>query len=288
MQRSTAARAWRGLLGAGALGLAGLALAPRAAAFPIPCPVDTGGAVCELTVGGSYLRVDASSNGNGDLLVFDWLVDGVPHLFYETFRLATLPGLQDISLVLEGAAVDDEEDLILAQVRDAASTLRMIATFRLADVADGSIVHELVTLQSLAGTQSARLYAITDFDLNDGLIDGSIAASSDGSVITQVDGNTSARISVLGGPPDGFTVAPCCALNAIASGNFYFDLGGNTTVAGPDDFQSGLSWDSTLGAGQIFAVQIKKRIAIPEPSHALGAGAGVLAVLALVRRRARA
>ena len=280
------------VVGAGALPAA-LALAAAAGATPAPCPMVGGSSRCELTLGGSYLRVDGSSQDGGPLLVFDWFVDGVSQLFYESFVVVDLQDLFGVEMVLESATIDPDAGVIATQLRDETDALRASALFQLTDLPDGSMVDEVLVVQSRVATVDGRLYVIHDFDLDDDAVDDTIAASPDGSHITQADENTTATISVLAGPvPDAFAVAPCCALDDIVTGSLYFDLGDKAFVPGPDDFQSGMSWDRTLGAGQSFSVTLRKRITIPEPAGAVATAGALLTLLALlgcrVGRRPRA
>jgi hypothetical protein len=242
-----------------------------------------GESICEVTVGETYLRVDASSAGG--LEVVDWLVGGVPHLSYEGFAIRNLDPVGTVDLVLQNAQVTDETATIVAVFVEAAGSLRATATFVVSDSGDASTVEETLTVQSLAGTLTGRLYAVTDFDLDDTALDDSIVSNPSGTLIAQIEGGTTATVEVISDPaPDAFQVSLCCELDNIVTDNVTFPLSGATSVPGPDDFQSALSWDRTLAASQLFSVTLRKSITIPEPSDAVALGAAFVTLLALARR----
>jgi hypothetical protein len=106
-------------------------------------------------------------------------------------------------------------------------------------------------------------------------------------LIVQTDDDATAVLEAAGPAPDAFQVAPSSALSGLALGNTFFQLDGTMSVPGPDDFAAALSWNRTLGAGQFFGVALRREIRVPEPTASAGASAGLLVLLALLRRSAR-
>lgn len=257
-----------------------------AAAVPTACPSDSGFATCEIAVGDTSVSVDA---GDQILVVYDWLVAGVEHLYEERFPILDVLGFpaQAFDLRFESATADDATATIEARFVEAQGVFRATATFTLTDTQDGAVLDESLLLDSFSVTRATRLYAVADFDLNGTTSDASILASESGNLIVQTDGDATAVLEAAGPAPDAFQVAPSSVLSGLALGNTFFPLDGTTSVPGPDDFASALSWNRTLGAGQVFEVALRREITVPEPTARAGAAASVLVLLALLRRSAR-
>jgi hypothetical protein len=262
-----------------------LATAPAGAA-PTACPFDSGIATCEIAVGDTSVRIDA---GDGVLVVYDWRVADVEHLYEERFPILDVLSFpqQGFHLELESATADAASASVETRFVESAAVFRATATFTLADTADGAQLDESLVLDSFSVTRATRLHVVTDFDLAGAASDEAILASDGGVLVTQQDGDVTATVSVSGGdpPPDAFQVAHSSTLADLALGNAFFPLDGTASIPGPDDFAAALSWNRTLGPGQAFAVALHKRVAVPEPTAAI---AGSLALVALVRCRRHA
>jgi hypothetical protein len=254
-----------------------------AVAVPTACPSDSGIATCEVTVGDTSVLVDA---GDRVLVVYDWLVAGVAQMFEERFPILDVLAFpqQAFDLRFDSATADDATATIETRFVEAAGVFHATATFRLTDTPDGAVLEESLVLDSFSVTRATRLYAVTDFDLNESASDDSILASAGGTLMVQTDGGVTAVSEAGDPPPDAFQVAQSSTLSELAMGNMFFQLDGTTSVSGPDDFASAVSWNRTLGTGDTFTVALRRQITVPEPTAVAGAVASVLALLALVRR----
>jgi hypothetical protein len=256
-----------------------LATAP-ADAVPTNCPSDLGIATCVVTVGDTSVSVDAEDR---DLVVYDWLVGGVGNLFEERFPILDVLAFpqQAFDLRLDSATADDATATIEVRFVEAQGVFHASATFTLTDTPDGAVLDESLVLDSFSVTRATRLYAVTDFDVNETPSDDSILASESGTLVIQTDGDVTAVSEAGDPPPDAFQVALSSTLSELAMGNTFFQLDGTTSVPGPDDFASGLSWNRTLGPGNAFTVALRRQITVPEPTVVSSAAASILALLAL-------
>lgn len=268
----------------------GLVLGARpGAAELVACPVEDGHALCEILDGDVQLEVDATSLDGGSATA-SMRTGGGLDLPFEAFELYSFADAEFIDAELDSAAADVVSRTIRVQFTEASiGSITTIGLFTVTDQGDTSVLEESITVQSnVSAPVAGRLYVVTDFDLNGDAVDDAISASAGGARIEQGDAGTVATVEVTGEPPDGFDVAPCCALQGIATSDVFTDLAGHTSVAGPDDFQSALSWDRQIGAGQSVTFTLRKTLTLPEPgAGALGAAAG-LALRALSARRRRA
>jgi hypothetical protein len=259
------------------------AFAPEpAAAVPTDCPNESGPSFCVVTIGDNLLEVDAA---NQDLVVYEWDVAGVSQLYAERFPILDVLAFpqQAFVLNLESATADDATATIEVHFVEAEGVFHESATFVLTATPDGAVLDESIALDTFTKTRATRLYAATDFDLDGTSTDESIEASTNGSLIVQKDGDVTAVLEA-DPPPGAFQVGSCppCTVSNLANGTVApFPLDGTTTVQGPTDFASAVSWDNTLGSGDSFAVSLRRQITVPEPTFPLGAVAGVLALLAL-------
>lgn len=257
------------------------AFAPEpAAAVPTDCPFDSGvGAkICVVTIGDDFLEVDAADQ---HFLVYEWDVAGVLQLFEERFPILDVLSIpqQGFVLNLESATADDATATIAIHFAEAQSVFHESATFTMTATPDGAELDESIVLDTFTKTRATRLYAFSDFDLNNTSMDDSIEASASGTLIVQKEGDVTAVLEA-DPPPDAFQIGLSDTVSAAVDAFDQLD-GSTTTITTPGDFASAVSWNNTLGSGNTFTATLRRQVTVPEPTFPLGAVAGVLALLAL-------
>jgi hypothetical protein len=214
---------------------------------------------------------------------------GVWDLYSEIYKIYSFDVNDFIDVGLDSATVDTATRTIRLQFTQTwpeNAAVTVIGTITLTDLGEVSQLDESITLKSNVGqTVSGRLYVVTDFDV-DGTQNGDSATVAQGGArIEQIEGSTVAVIETTGAPPDAFDVAPCCLLGNNMVNDVFTNLAKHTSVLGPADIQSALSWDRVIGAGQSASVSLRKTVDVPEPG-ALALGATVGFCLLALRWRA--
>ncbi len=260
------------VLGARTLGavlfVASLFGAPSAGAVAQPCPDSTSRAgfkECIVEDGDTLLSVVATSLDGGDLFA-QMSAGGQVQLVLQGFAIYSFDQVEFIDVLLNSATMDPQTRTIVIQFSEAfANALQITVTYRLSDEGELSTLDEDVSLRSTPPSPvaqiSGRLYAMTDFDLGGDMSDETVNASLGGTLITQVDGGTTATQEVIGAAPTGFEVAQVPQLDPIFA-DVLLELNGTTSVPGPGNFQFALSWDRQIPTGQTFNVSLRKTVLI--------------------------
>ena len=262
-------------------------------AAPTSCPVVVDTSKCELVVGETRVVVAASDTGSGSFVIDAWEIGGVrqlaPGFSGLAFRDFSTSSQLPVSAQLEVATVDVEASTISIGFRELVSgqpgPFSLSVDFHVSHDGDTSALARTITVRN-DGTTSvvSRVYDVMDLDLGGTAMDESAFVIPNGPTIYQSDGATLAETNIDSGPAaDGYEIALCppCDLSNLL-GDATFDLLNITSVAGPGDFQSALSWNQKLAPAESFNVTLETSI-VPEPESGVCALGAVLTLLSCKR-----
>lgn len=263
---------------------------------------DAVGDTCVLTDLNSVVRIDPDSS----IFTFDWTVDGVDHLFSQSFwfRIGSTGGEAAVgTLTLDEANTFDSplsaagDDAFTSQYSGSdgsGNTFTIEIDYNLIGGTAGSgtaDIREAIRIiggEGNAETLDFHFFQYNDFDLDGSSSDASVEITG-GNTGTQVGNVSSFGEVIAGNAPEHFqvdTVADLIALLLDGSPLTMSDAGG--PLVGLDDYEFGFQWDFQLAAGGTFLISKDKLIApIPEPGTLGLFGLGLLGLGFLLRRRQR-